>query len=73
MNTSQTRRPPRAGPGAPMQDVVDANLADELADTICIRGLVANAERSSQIVDDGMNETEASEERHAAEEAQAMR
>jgi 5-hydroxyisourate hydrolase len=31
MNTSQTRRPPRAGPGAPMPDVVDANLADELA------------------------------------------
>ena len=69
-------------PGAPppgvrqpgrLLDAVDANLVDELADLDCLNRLVADAQRSSQFVDDGMNSTEASEERHAVAEAAAMR
>jgi hypothetical protein len=58
---------------ATMSDIADANFADESVDLNCIRGLVSNAERSAQLVDDGMNATEASEERNAVSEAQAMR
>ncbi|WP_338758944.1 hypothetical protein [Massilia sp. METH4] len=36
-------------------------------------GLVANAERSPQFADDGMNSTEASEERQAVAHAPAVR
>jgi hypothetical protein len=52
---------------------LDASLAEESADVGCLDRLSADAARSAQDVDDGMNATEASEERHAAAEAHAMR
>jgi len=65
-------KPHAALPGR-LADVLDASFADESADVDCLGRLQADAERSAQVVDDGMNATEASEERHAAAEANAMR
>ena len=65
-------KPDAALPGR-LADVLDASFADESADVDCLGRLQADAERSAQVVDDGMNATEASEERHAAAEANAMR
>jgi len=67
------RTPPDPKVQTTLAGIADANLAEESVDLNCIRALVSNAERSAQLVDDGMNETEASEERNAASEAQAMR
>lgn len=67
-----TARRNMALPGR-LADVVDASFADESADMHCLDRLLADAERSAQLVDDGMNATEAREERHAAAEASAMR
>ncbi len=70
-------RPHAAAPAPPApgdpDDGEDVTPAEETEDLDCIRGLVATAERSAGLVDDGMNATEASEERHAVAEAQAMR
>lgn len=65
-----TRRPIS---GARAVDAIDVALADESADLNCIRDLVAMTERSVQLVDDGVNTVEVSEERLAVAEAQAMR
>lgn len=63
------------GPSAPttQRDRIDADYAEASGDVECIHDLVTNAERSAGLVDDGINATEASEERTAAAEAQAMR
>ena len=53
-------------------DTVDMALTEESADQNCIRELISLSERSARRVDDGMNAIEASEEQHAAAEAQAM-
>ena len=47
-------------------------LTEESADQNCIRELISLSERSARRVDEGMNAIEASEEQHAAAEAQAM-
>lgn len=74
-NGAAPSRPRRGRPPqmAPFRDAEDMALADESKDVACIHGLVATAERSAQLIDDGMNATEASEDRHAQSEAQAMR
>lgn len=71
-NPTVPARPHASLPGR-LADVIDASFAEESADVHCLDRLAADAERSAQVVDDGMNATEASEDRHAAAEANAMR
>lgn len=74
-----TPRQPRHRRGTPPampilpRDRYDADLADSAADHEAIDGLTVIAERSAYLIDDAVNAVEASEERTAAQEAQAMR
>jgi hypothetical protein len=51
---------------------VDVDFAEAAADLGCIRALVTHEERAAALVDDGANAGEASEERQAARESEAM-